>query len=346
MNAAGPSAAPTPPPSVTPVLEVEDLHVQLRRPGWRSAPVRALDGVTLRVRSGATVGLVGESGSGKSTLGRAILGLVQPTGGLIRLEGRDITRLPAERRQQEAGVLQVVFQDPYSSLNPSRTIGQTLTEPLEIHGRMGSTEARAKVAELLEAVRLPSDTAERYPHAFSGGQRQRIAVARALSTTPRVVICDEAMSALDLVTQAQVIGMFNRLQREYGMAYLQIGHNLPVITHIAQHTVVLYRGRVMEQGPARDVHDDPQHPYTVALLAAVPSIDPHRQAQRRSARRAAVVPLADRPPQTPGQDACPFAGRCPLTAQVCWTARPRDVAVGTRTVACHAHDPDSGHPEA
>jgi peptide/nickel transport system ATP-binding protein len=226
----------------------------------------AVDRVSLTVGQDETVGLVGESGSGKTTIARAVLGLTQPGGGGVRFEGEDITHASRSRRRELSRHLQVVFQDPYSSLSPTRTIGQTLAEPLIAHRLAGPRQAREQVAAMLERVGLPPDAMSRFPGEFSGGQRQRVAIARALMPSPRLVICDEPVSALDLSVQAQVLNLLRDLQREYRLGYLFIAHNLAVVRHMSHRIVVLYRGRVMEQGPAGAVYDTPGHPYTRALL--------------------------------------------------------------------------------
>ena len=326
-----------------PVLQIEDLHVTYRHRGWRRAPVRAVDGVSFSVQAGETVGLVGESGSGKSTIGRAILGLVQPSTGRIALHGRERTAHGSAKRL--ADVVQAVFQDPYSSLNPSRTIGRTLTEPLEVQRRLGRKDAEREIHRLLESVSLPAESAARYPHSFSGGQRQRIAIARSLATGPELVVCDEALSALDLLTQAHVLNLLRRLQRERGIAFLFIAHNLPVVAQLADRVIVLYRGRVMEQGPALEIHQAPLHPYAVALLAAVPVPDPNAQLRRRAIRAQAIaVDTANA--VDPPEHGCPFAPRCAYADDVCWTTRPNDVRVDRRVVTCHLFDPQSGHSQA
>ncbi|MFT4081678.1 MAG: ATP-binding cassette domain-containing protein [Nocardioides sp.] len=327
------------------LLEVRDLAVEFKARGRRGAVVKAVDGVSFTVKRGETVGLVGESGSGKSTIGRAVLGLTRPARGSVHLDGRDITGYRAGADSSIAKRLQVVFQDPFSSLNPSRTIGRTLTEPLEIQGNLAATEAINQIQRLLDSVGLPKDAATRYPHGFSGGQRQRIAIARSLATSPELVICDEAVSALDLVTRAQVLNLLARLQRETGQAFLFIAHDIPIVTHVSQRTVVLYRGRVMEQGPARSVHERPLHPYTRALLAAVPVPDPVAQRERRAARRQLVAATTAEAKPIPEQG-CPFAPRCVSASDVCWSKRPADTAVQDVTLACHLYDPASGHPDA
>lgn len=326
-----------------PLLEVTDLRVEFPQRTRRSGSMRAVDGVSFSMAPGETLGLVGESGSGKSTVGRAVLGLLTPTGGTIRLAGQDITGHRAGASAKIARLMQVVFQDPFGSLNPSRTIGKTLTEPLEVQRQMTAEQSVAEVQRLLDSVRLPKDAAARYPHGFSGGQRQRIAIARALATSPELVICDEAVSALDLVTRAQVLNLLTKLQRETGVSLLFIAHDLPIVSHLARRTAVLYRGRIMEQGPAEEIHHRPLHPYTRALLAAVPVTVPELQRERRQARSAAVAASTANAKEPPAEG-CPFAPRCLDAADVCWSERPADTGVGPVTVACHLYDQSSGHP--
>jgi len=241
----------------------------------------ALDGVSLDVRAGETVGLVGESGSGKTTIGRAVLGLVPAARGTITFDGEDITHATPRMRRQLSTELQVVFQDPYSSLDLRLTVGQILEEPLRAHGIYRGERARQRVRELLDEVRLPSDAINRRPVEFSGGQRQRIAIARALAMSPRLIVCDEALSALDLSTQARVVEILREIQRETGVAYLFIGHDLSVVRNLSDRVVVLYRGKVMETGDPETIGRNPQHPYTQRLLQAAPVPDPHEQALRR-----------------------------------------------------------------
>ncbi|MEV6345545.1 oligopeptide/dipeptide ABC transporter ATP-binding protein [Actinoplanes sp. NPDC051851] len=320
---------------MTQLLAVDDLHVRFR------GGVRAVDGVSFTVGPGETVGLVGESGSGKSTIGRVALGLQAPTSGTVTVDGTDVTTRDSAKKRGLARLRQVVFQDPYSSLNPSRQVGRTLTEPLEVQRKLDPTAALAEVNRLLGSVGLPKDAALRYPHSFSGGQRQRIALARSLSTEPRLIICDEAVSALDLVTRAQVLNLLGDLQRERELSLLFIAHDLPIVAHLSHRVVVLYRGRIMEQGPAAEIHDSPAHPYTKALMAAVPVPDPAEQRRRRAARVAAgTVSTATAEPAP--VEGCPFAPRCPSATDVCWSTRPADVAVGNRLVACHLFAPNGG----
>jgi ABC-type glutathione transport system ATPase component len=262
------------------LLEVRDLSVGFRH-GRRS--FQALEGVSLDVRPGETVGVVGESGAGKSTLGRAVLGLVPVSSGTIRFAGQDITRAGHRERVAIASRLQVVFQDPNSSLNPARTVGSTLAEPL-LGQRTPRAEVAGRVAGMLARVGLPSSAAERYPREFSGGQRQRIAIARALIVSPDLVVCDEALSALDLSVQAQIINLLLELRRDLGLAYLFIGHDLAVIRHVASRVVVLRRGQVVERGTAEQVCEQPADAYTKALMDAAPVPDPREERARLAAR--------------------------------------------------------------
>jgi peptide/nickel transport system ATP-binding protein len=256
------------------LLKVSGLTVSYRRGRRRFT---ALDDVTLEVGAGQTVALVGESGSGKSTLGNTVLGLVPADAGTVSFDGEDITHASARRRRALARHIQAVFQDPYGSFNPVRTVGQALAEPLRAHNEKGD------VGAALERVGLTADAADRYPGQFSGGQRQRIAVARALMLSPRLIVCDEPLSALDLSVQAQVLNLLKDLQRELGISYLFITHDLAIVRHIADRVVVLYRGQVVEAGPAGDVCDHPGHPYTRRLISAAPVPDPAQQRARRHA---------------------------------------------------------------
>ncbi|WP_149551516.1 ATP-binding cassette domain-containing protein [Streptomyces marokkonensis] len=260
-----------------PLLEVADVVVDYRR---GRTTFRALKGVSMTIGAGECVGLVGESGSGKSTLGKAILGLAEVASGRIRFAGRDITHLKGTARRRLAADLQVVFQDPYGSLDPTMTVGQILAEPLTASGT-GRAQARTTVAEMLDHVRLPADTVRRYPSEFSGGQRQRIAIARALVRRPRLIVCDEPVSALDLTTQAAVIDLFIDIQRETGVSYLFVSHDLGVVRRICHRVSVMYQGECVETGPNETVTRNPEHPYTQRLLLASPVADPARQAVRR-----------------------------------------------------------------
>jgi len=267
-----------------PLLEVKDLVVEYPGKGFRAEPFRALKGVSLDILPGETVGLVGESGSGKTTLGRAALGLAPVTEGTITYDGRDISRLGRSERRGLSSEIQVVFQDPYSSLNPSMTVEQILTEPLTAAG-VASAEAKTRVRDLLDQVGLPADARGRLPREFSGGQRQRVAIARALALQPRLIVCDEPVSALDLSTQARVLDLFIEIQERTGVAYLFVTHDLAVVRHISHRVAVMYRGEIVETGDADRVTSHPEHPYTQRLFMAAPVPDPDKQEERRIARR-------------------------------------------------------------
>lgn len=314
------------------MLEVRDLVVRYGRGRKAASAPAAVDGVGFTIRPGETVGLVGESGSGKSTIGKAILGLQKVSGGSISFQGSDITHAGPARRQELGRELRAVFQDPNSSLNPRKTIGASLAEPLRVRG-VAAAEARTRAEEMLERVGLPREAVDRYPSQFSGGQRQRISVARALICEPKLVVCDEAVSALDLSTQAQVLNLLADLRDERGLSYLFIAHDIAVVQFLAQRVVVLYRGQVMETGPAGAVTENPKHPFTQALVAASPVPRPAEQTERRKLREslgvrtaAAVAPLAG---------GCPFSQRCPLATDLCTAERPALRTVGQSDVACH-----------
>ena len=265
------------------LLQVDDLAVAYPRKGFRRGTTEILHGVSFDIDQGKTLGVVGESGSGKTTIGRAILGLAPITRGSVTFDGVDITRAGRSKRASLAADLQVVFQDPFSSLNPAMEIGQILAEPLQVQ-KVGAKEGRARVAELLDRVGLPSNAITRLPREFSGGQRQRIAIARALALRPKLIVCDEPVSALDLTTQARVLDLFLEIQQDLGVSYLFISHDLDVIRHISHEVAVLYRGDVVEHGPSAAVTAAPQHPYTKRLLLASPLPDPDGQAERRALR--------------------------------------------------------------
>ncbi|MFZ9666085.1 MAG: ATP-binding cassette domain-containing protein [Limnohabitans sp.] len=266
--------------NATPLLQVKDLRVNFTQ--GKGKVFQALKGVSLNIQPGETVGLVGESGSGKTTVGRVILGLTEATSGQIIFDGEDITQANRARRRALGRDIQVVFQDPYGSLNPARTVGDTLAEPLLSDKSLSPKDIQQRIAEVLQRVGMPTDTAQRYPGQFSGGQRQRIAIARAVIAKPRLIVCDEPVSALDLSVQAQVLNLLKELQQNMGLAMLFISHDLTVVRHVSHRTVVLYRGDIVEQGEAAQVHEHPQHPYTRALLAAAPVPDPLIQRVRRA----------------------------------------------------------------
>lgn len=270
---------------MTSILTVDDITVEYRGKGFRAKPFQALHGVSIDIVPGETLGLVGESGSGKTTLGRAVLGLAPIASGTITYDGRDITHLRARERRVLGREIQVVFQDPYSSLSPSMTIESILAEPLVAAGS-GKREAMSKVADLLDRVGLPSTAKSRLPREFSGGQRQRVAIARALALDPRVIVCDEPVSALDLSTQARVLDLFIEIQERTGVAYLFISHDLSVVRHISHRVAVMYRGEIVETGDSDQITSAPTHPYTQRLLLAAPVADPDEQSRRRAQRHA------------------------------------------------------------
>jgi oligopeptide/dipeptide ABC transporter ATP-binding protein len=312
------------------LVEVREVTVEYQG-GRGRPPLRAVDGVSLAVGSHETVGLVGESGSGKTTIGRAILGLTPVTEGTVLYDGVDITHASYRERRKLSSHLQVVFQDPYSSLNPTRTIGQTLAETLWAK-KLSRSEENARVSAMLERVGLPPEAAKRYPGAFSGGQRQRVAIARALMVRPRFVVCDEPVSALDLSVQAQVLNLLRELQEDFGLSYLFIAHDLAVVRNLSHLVIVLYRGRIMEQGATSVVNRSPAHPYTCALLEAAPVPDPELQRQRRLARAARGVDLSSQVTA----NACPFVGRCPHATDICSSERPMlERTPEGSLVACH-----------
>jgi oligopeptide transport system ATP-binding protein len=331
-----------------PLLEIEDLAVHfpitkgivLRR---EVGTVRAVDGVSLSLGEHETLGLVGESGSGKSTLGRAIVGLYRPTAGSIRFRGR---QLDDDLRERERGQLQMVFQDPVASLDPRWTIARSVEEPLRLRRIGDRAERRRRVLELLDLVGLPERFARRYPHELSGGQRQRVGVARALALRPAVVVADEAVSALDVSVQAQILNLLERLQREFGLAYVFIAHDLGVVEHISDRVAVMYLGRIVELAPTETLFADPLHPYTVSLLSAIPVPDPRIEAARER-----IVLRGDPPNPADPPSGCRFHTRCWLREQLddpvlCRTDDPplRQLASG-HVVACHFAERLRGSPE-
>lgn len=275
------------------LLAVSELTVAYKKRGIFAGAYTAVEGVSFSVSEGMTLGVVGESGSGKSTIGRAILGLVRPAAGTIRYRGEDITTVSPDRRRKLTSEIQVVFQDPYSSMNPSMTIGDILSEPLTASGAATGAEARERIERLLDRVSLPAGAIERYPREFSGGQRQRIAIARALVVRPQLVVCDEPTSALDLTTQAQVLDLMRELQEETGVSYLFISHDLAVVRQMSHDVIVLNRGRIVERGATSVVTSSPQSAYTQLLLAAAPVPDPVEQRERRARRAGLQAVLAN-----------------------------------------------------
>ena len=294
--------------------------------------LKAVDGVTLDVKPGECLGLVGESGCGKSTLALAIMGLVAPTHGRMRLAGKEISAARKLDRMEVARVVQMVFQDPYASLNPRQTVRRTLAQPLGIHGVSNKAEVEQRVADMLAKVGLRPEHADRYPHEFSGGQRQRIGIARALILRPKLVICDEPVSALDVSIRAQIINLLLELKDEMGLAYIMISHDLGVVEHVSDRVAVMYLGRIVEQGGWREIFEDPRHPYTRALIAAIP--DPFNRVVNAAAKARGEIASAIAPP--PG---CHFNPRCPLKVDRCGIEEPllEPVAAG-HLAACHFRD--------
>ena len=329
-----------------PLLRAEQLVKYFPLPknffSKQTAKVHAVDDVSFSVYPGETLGLVGESGCGKSTLGRLLLRLLEPTSGRVWFDGVDLTTLNDADMRRQRRALQMVFQDPYSSLNPRMTVQQILTEPLKLHGLAAGHE-RERVAALLDQVGLPAQYMQRYPHEFSGGQRQRIGIARALAVEPSLIVCDEAVSALDVSVQAQVINLLQDLQRKLGLAYVFIAHDLAVVKHIADRVAVMYLGQIVEYADKRDLFAAPRHPYTQALLAAIPEPRPRQVVTRTMLQGDVPNPIA--PPS-----GCRFRTRCPHAQQRCTDEVPAlvadDSATTTRAVACHFWTEISAPPAA
>jgi oligopeptide/dipeptide ABC transporter ATP-binding protein len=347
MTASGTTAAA----GSVPLLRLEELkvHFPIRDGIIRQrhiGDVQAVDGVTFEIERGETLGLVGESGCGKSTTGRAIIRLNPPTGGRIFFDGKDVTDIKGSELRRLRKRMQMIFQDPYASLDPRMTAGGIIAEPLDIHDVGKPDERRERVRELLSTVGLNPDYSSRYPHEFSGGQRQRIGVARALALQPDLIVADEPISALDVSIQAQIINLLERLQGEFGLTYLFIAHDLSVVRHISDRTAVMYLGRVVETSGSRDLNVRPLHPYTVALLSAVPIPDPVVESRRRRIILKGDVPSPVNPPS-----GCRFHTRCWLREKLgnperCVTEDPRLRIMDTRhEVACHFAEDVDGSTE-
>lgn len=303
--------------------------------------VKAVDDVTFDIYEGETLGLVGESGCGKSTCGRAILRLYDPTAGDIRIDGHDIAKAEAAELRDMRPRMQMVFQDPQASLNPRMTVAAIIGEPLDEHTTLTKAEKEARVYELMDAVGLNRAFANRYPHAFSGGQRQRIGIARALALNPRFIVCDEPIAALDVSIQAQVVNLLEELQEKLGLTYLFISHDLSMVRHIADRVAVMYLGRIAELGPRDALFEAPLHPYTEALLSAVPEADPDAESHRQRIILKGDVPSPSNPPK-----GCNFCTRCPKVMEVCKSVKPalREVEPG-RHVACHLYEITTTAPQ-
>ncbi|MBV8839187.1 MAG: ABC transporter ATP-binding protein [Alphaproteobacteria bacterium] len=324
---------------MTPLVSAAGLTKQYALGGGaflrrQTLAVHAVDGVDLDIMPGETLGLVGESGCGKSTLGRTLIRLIEPTGGTILFDGADITALGMKAMRPMRRAMQIIFQDPYGALNPRMSVEDIIMEPLVIHGAKADAATRAQVADMLRLVGLPQRAASRFPHEFSGGQRQRIGIARALALKPRFVVCDEPVSALDVSVQAQIVNLLQDLQAELGLTYLFIAHDLSVVKHISDRVAVMYLGKVVEIAAKHAIYAAPQHPYTQALIAAVPPLRPQDRGRGRRKRLAGDIPSALNPPT-----GCRFHTRCPYVMPVCRTEEPLLRVTGDgHKVACHLTD--------
>lgn len=325
--------------TMVPILSMRDLSVRFRKPrslaqqltGTPAATVKALNGISLDLGKGETLGIVGESGCGKSTLARCLAGLVKPAGGEIFFEGQPVADMTIKARRAYNRRVQLIFQDPYSSLNPRMTVGDMIGEALRVHGLRQGAGIQARIRELLDLVRLPGDAADKYPHEFSGGQRQRVAIARALSVEPDCLIADELVSALDVSVQAQVVNLMLDLQDRLGLSVLFVAHDLRLVRHVSHRVAVIYLGSIVEIGPSETLFTAPRHPYSQALLAAAPTLD-----VRRSKAPPAVSGELPSPLNIP--PGCAFHQRCPHASALCRTVKPELRPSGGGNVACHFAD--------
>jgi len=327
----------------TPLLQVRDLKkyfpIHKGLFGRHVGDVRAVDGICFDLHSKTTLGLVGESGCGKTTAGRSLLRLIEPTGGSALLDGRDLFTMDTETLRATRADLQIIFQDPFSSLNPRQTVGAIIGDSLELHGIAQGDEKFEMAKTLLERVGLQASYVNRYPHEFSGGQRQRIGIARAVALKPRIIVCDEAVSALDVSVQAQVINLLEDLQEEFGLSYIFIAHDLSVVRHISDEIAVMYLGRIVEKTRCDELFANPLHPYTQALLSAIPVPKPGRKKDR-------IVLQGDVPTPINPPDGCHFHPRCPYAKDRCRAEAPAIQNVGDHEVACHLVEEGQSPPYA
>lgn len=321
-----------------PLVSIRDLkmHFPIHAGVFRRhvGDVKAVDGISLDIFEGETLGLVGESGCGKSTVGRATIRLYDISGGAISVDGIDISEMPSDALRQIRPKMQMIFQDPQASLNPRMTVSGIIAEPLLEHGDLSAEARTARVYELMDAVGLNRSFANRYPHEFSGGQRQRVGIARALALNPKFIVCDEPIAALDVSIQAQVVNLLEELQEEFGLTYLFISHDLSMVRHIADRVAVMYLGKIVELAPRDDLYEDPRHPYTQGLLSAVPEPDPGHEADRQHIILTGDVPSPSNPPR-----GCNFCTRCPRVMDICREVEPEFQELrGGRYAACHLLD--------